>query len=461
MPGIRFARTAPRVLVVLIALISSAAWGQNCSSPPTGFGGSWWRAYAAWCSACGGTPNSSNLSCTPGPNWGGRGGAGRSVNAPAPTLNNDAAVQQQEEERQRREAERQREEEQRQREEAEAASRRQQEFERHKAEALGNMKGIAETQFGLKGVDTSGGLGLKEVRVSGPGDLGLKSIKNPAPAWDAQITNPQIAKLAKGLDAIQVPSPLPQKEASLSFEQVSNSSGTVLEKAGDVAFLAWDLLGKFGDKGSLHVKVILIAGRVFIAGEDGAYIHLVKQDKIYEDALHYLKDPATSRQFANIVRDLKEKGSAPASADPDMVRAARAISDPALGSSGTRIAWDSMMSPEARAAMARKACLEIGTELVHTGVSEGTENLLRDLTKRKELYAAARLEREEARRMLKHSTDALDKDQLRKVIAHANNTLEGIYRLERAGPVIGGELAAIHVERELEGFSEETHSQEK
>jgi len=54
---------------------SPAAFAQNCSSPPnSGWGGNY-SSYAAWCSACGGTPsNSSGVSCTPGPNWGRTGG---------------------------------------------------------------------------------------------------------------------------------------------------------------------------------------------------------------------------------------------------------------------------------------------------------------------------------------------------------------------------------------------------
>ncbi len=194
---------------------------------------------------------------------------------------------------------------------------------------------------------------------------------------------------------------------------------------------------------------MLLAGRVFIAGEDGAYVHVVKQEAVFEEALHHLKDPATRRGFAELVRDLKEGIPAPQSADANMLRAARAIIDPALGSSGARIAWDAMLSPEARAAMVRKACLEIGSGLVSTG----TEGLVTDLTKREGLYEAARQERGEAVRLLKQSTDPLDRDQLRKVIAHANSVLDGIYRLERVGPTMRGELEAIYARGEVERIS--------
>lgn len=50
--------------------VSSPMAAQNCTSAPTGYGSLWWQEYAAWCSACGGTPNANTTSCTPGPNWG-------------------------------------------------------------------------------------------------------------------------------------------------------------------------------------------------------------------------------------------------------------------------------------------------------------------------------------------------------------------------------------------------------
>jgi hypothetical protein len=107
-----------------------------------------------------------------------------------------------------------------------------------------------------------------------------------------------------------------------------------------------------------------------------------------------------------------------------------------------------MLSPEARAAMVRKASLEIGAELVSTG----TQGLLYDLTKRKELYEAARFEREEARKMLK-GADALDRDQLKKVIDHANYVLDDLYRLQSVVPTVAGgavgdaasDLVAVYV----------------
>jgi hypothetical protein len=355
--------------------------------------------------------------------------------------------------------------------EREEAKRRQEEFERKKQEALSSIKGIAEGELGLKGPG-AGDLGLKDLGEMNPGGLGLKSVgSSPPPAWDVQITNPQIAKIAKGLDSIHVPPPLPRSEASLSWKSLSldGKSADTAMKVGDYLLEAWDLTETLGEKGSLYTKVLFIGGKVFIAGEDGAYVYLVKQNKVYEDALRYLKDPAMCHKFVELEKILQAKGHVPESADPNMLRAARAILNPALGNSSQKIAWDSMLSPEARAAMVRKACLEIGTELVSTGVSNSTEELFSDVTKRKELYEAVRLQRGEAQKMLKHTTDSLDKDQLQKVIAHGNSVLNDIYQFEKIMPglaanTIGdatGELAAIHIPGDGESPSQKTHSQQR
>jgi len=61
-------------LVTIFVLLESAQ-AINCNSAPQGkLGGTWWRKYSAWCTACGGTPyqGSGGGGCRPGPNWGGR-----------------------------------------------------------------------------------------------------------------------------------------------------------------------------------------------------------------------------------------------------------------------------------------------------------------------------------------------------------------------------------------------------
>jgi len=250
--------------------------------------------------------------------------------------------------------------------------------------------------------------------------------------WERSIADPQVARIMRGLRAIEVPPPLPVEEVSLSWKDLSREHGAgLLDTGSEVAFLAWDLSGKLGGT-PLHCKVVLIAGKVLIAGEDGAYVHLVKREEVFEEALALLKDRATSRRFAEVVRDLKETGRTAASADPRMVRAARAITDPALGSSGTRIAWDAMLSREALAAMVRKACIEVGGEMM----GSGTEGLLSDLTRQRRSYEAARRERRRAKALLEDASDPARREALRKAVSHAEHVLSKTYRLERAGPIL-------------------------
>lgn len=57
---------------ILTGLSPTTGWCLDCANPPRGtYGKAWWNKYADWCSSCGGTPNASSQSCTPGPNWGG------------------------------------------------------------------------------------------------------------------------------------------------------------------------------------------------------------------------------------------------------------------------------------------------------------------------------------------------------------------------------------------------------
>jgi hypothetical protein len=65
-----------------LVVLTSPAVAQNCSSSPIGantqVSAANWQTYAAWCSTCGGIPDSSTMSCKPGPNWGRTAGQGSS-----------------------------------------------------------------------------------------------------------------------------------------------------------------------------------------------------------------------------------------------------------------------------------------------------------------------------------------------------------------------------------------------
>lgn len=63
-----------------------------------------------------------------------------------------------------------------QRKKEEEARHKQEEFEKNKADALKSMKGITESEPGLKGVDKTGGPGLKGIGETGEGPSGLKGV---------------------------------------------------------------------------------------------------------------------------------------------------------------------------------------------------------------------------------------------------------------------------------------------
>lgn len=166
----------PICLAVALIIIPLTSFAGNCSNPPTGFGGSWARAYKNWCeNVCGGRYNSSNQSCTPpshrqSPSY-----------TPQPSYDYEAERQRQLEiERRRLEAERQKQQdlEAQRKKEEEAAKQRQIEFERSKEEALKSMKGITEGELGLKGTD-AGDMGLKDLGDTGTG-FGLKGTTSAA-----------------------------------------------------------------------------------------------------------------------------------------------------------------------------------------------------------------------------------------------------------------------------------------
>lgn len=156
-------------LFVPLVILPSISLAVDCSNPPSGFGGSWARAYKNWCESCGGTYSSSGPSCIPGPDWGG------TPSYQQPQYDYEAEHQRQlEAERQR-----QREIEEQRKKEEEEAKRRQEEFERNKQEALKSMKGITEDELGLKGSEADG-LGLKGIGDTGTSGLGLKDVQTPA-----------------------------------------------------------------------------------------------------------------------------------------------------------------------------------------------------------------------------------------------------------------------------------------
>jgi len=395
-----------------------------------------------WCIAHGG--RYWNCQCnTSGPNWRCNLNNSAAARPPEPESNAEpsgpspsdveAARRQLEAEQQRlRELEEQRKLE-------EEAQRRQRDFERSKNNALREMKGAPGSNTGLKGLDDGGDSGLKG--LGDPDRTGLNAAARPARAANPQIAS-QISTIDRKLDQIVPPFPIPQKDVAFNWKRLLTSDEDFGINSADSYFAAWDAVGQLGKGATFSCKAILILGKSFIAGEDAAYVHLVKKDEVYEAALQYLKDPAKSRQFARLVQDIKENRPIPGSADPAMLKAARAITDPMLGSSGRRIAWDAMLSPEARAAMVRKAAVEIGMGWISDKLSDFAKDLSYQLTKQKATYDAVRVERDAAIRMLRANGSRLDPEtraSIESSIGHANELLGNLYRLQNIGPSLIGD----------------------
>ncbi len=247
------------------------------------------------------------------------------------------------------------------------------------------------------------------------------------PAWDASITDPQVTKIAKRLGSVVPPLPIPKEEVSLTWKDIYLSNDRLMNTT-DLVVAGWEMTGVVGGGLAAPYKIIMIAGKTFIAGEDGAYLHLVKREQDYDAALAFLKNPAQSQKFARLVQDIRQNRPVPAGADPAMVRAAQAVTDPKLGNSATSIAWDAMMSREALSAMFRKATVEITTE----AVSAKAEDLVKSLTNRKAVFDSVRLEREQARRMMTtETTTPQQREQLTTVMNEANRKLAAMYWVDR------------------------------
>jgi hypothetical protein len=374
----------------------------------------------------GGTFDANRVACV----GAGRGGGGSSSSYDAAAAA-EAERQRQEQERRRHEELLRSQEEERLRREAEERKRQQEEFERGKQKALQDLKGITE-ELGLKGVANSDNFGLKGLDEPG---AGLKKDSAPKPPrWDEGITDPQITTIARRLDAVVPPPPLPSDEVALNWKEIYLGDNRLL-KSSDYAIAVWEMTGLLGESFPFPYKSVLIAGKTLIAGEDGAYLHLVKREQDYEAALRYLKDPAQSQKFARLVKCIHDNRPLPAGTTPLMAKAARAITDPALGNSSTQIALDSMLSKEAVSAMIRKATVE----LVSEKLSSKFEGLLNDLNGRKELFEAVRLERQRMQQMM--SLAAVTPQQRAEVkiaMDHANQLSASIYRFERVRGAVDG-----------------------
>jgi hypothetical protein len=215
------------------------------------------------------------------------------------------------------------------------------------------------------------GLGTTDLQMKDAGDVVVLSSGNRYGLKEVD-SNPSVSTsgsdLLRRLNNIQVPPPILPDEAVIGFGQLAKGDeqskrilkgfegGVALAQVyAKVKGIAWPAGG---------VTIVFIAGKSFIAAEDAADVYIVKRNDVYEQALAFQKNPKSREQFGLIVRALREHQPLGENVSVSMVKAAQAILDPALGNSSARVAWNAMLSPEARHAALTRACIETGAAAI-------------------------------------------------------------------------------------------------
>jgi hypothetical protein len=303
------------------------------------------------------------------------------------------------------------------------AARRQAAFDSLKPNAVG----------GLKGIDGAASATAPAVYASLKG-LDSGNARQTEPAWVKTVTDPQVTPIAHRLASVVPPLPIPAAEVKLDWKKVYLNDDRLMNTL-DMVVAGWEMTGVLGESISVPCKMLIIGGKTFIAGEDGAYAFLVKQDADYDAALAYLKDPAKAKEFAQLTQKLRLKEELPKNADAAMVRAAKAIVDPKLGNTGAMV-WDAMTSKEALTAMVRKVALEAASEM-----TPSTEGLLKSEAERKAMFDAVRLERKRATVMLERTAvTEVQKEQLKTVIKQADKLSAEMYVVDKMENVVSGQV---------------------
>lgn len=312
---------------------------------------------------------------------------------------------------------------------------RQSDFEERKNELLNEMHGHSNAAYGTGSANSGSSLGLKTGRTTtstgspttNTNPLGLKRGSTPV-----QVIDPEILRMQEGIRSLRIKVPPPLPDTTLSFEnRAPGKDSPWLLNLGDYVMYAWSVEGRIGGKVLPWTNVFLVTGKVIISGSDGAELYLIGQDRLYENAARYLKNPATARKFARLVQNLRLGRPVPASTDPAMLRAAKAILDPTLNHTNPlRITWDLLMTPEAKMAMVRQAVFEAGMYML----GEGTEGIVGTLTRRGEVFQEARIYRNLARRKMKTAASPAEQQALKKIIDESDALLTDIYKDQQAIP---------------------------
>lgn len=290
-------------------------------------------------------------------------------------------------------------------------------FERDKNDVLSQLKGFGDTNLKLK--DSSAAV----ASIGGNGS-GLKEINSSISGY------PTAASIHRGIHRIQVPPPIPPEIASIGFGQLAKSderSRRVLEGLDGgtaVAQIYAKINGMEWPAGG--VGLILMAGKSFIAAEDAADVYIVKKNESYDQALAYQRNPESRKEFALLVRALREHQPISENVNVGMLKAAQAILDPALGNSSSRIAWDAMMSPEARHAAMTRACIETGGIII----GQATDKFKELAAIHDPPFKEAQAYLKQASAALTHAQDPAEQAALRSAIKEANDVISQAYLIE-------------------------------
>ena len=272
-----------------------------------------------------------------------------------------------------------------------------------------------EAERSLKGGEFDGGngstLGLKTLgdASAGGGPLGLKDPLATDPALKPLPAVPSSSPgddLNRRADRLRVPPPISPSQAKVDF-RLTDADASRLQTATDVVLAGFEVTGKLAGGASIVAKVVLIVGKVGIAGADGAMVYAVRQDALYGQALAYLKNPGTRSAFTALTRAIRAGAPLPPEADPEMVRAAQAVCDRMQGNGTADPTWRALMSPEAKRAMLTRAYLEVAGEVAGktaesvVGTLEATRGPVADeaiqiLAQAEQSYKAAASPRERA-----------------------------------------------------------------
>jgi hypothetical protein len=144
----------------------------------------------------------------------------------------------------------------------------------HQATLEGERRQAAFDSFkpgavgGLKGIDGVSSEAAPAVYASLKG-LDSGSASQREPAWTSTITDPQVVPIAHRLASVVPPLPIPAEEAKLDWKEVYLNDDRLMNTL-DMVVAGWEMTGVLGESISTPCKMLIIGGKAFIAGEDGA-----------------------------------------------------------------------------------------------------------------------------------------------------------------------------------------------